>query len=175
MPNERKTPVILALVIAAVALGALFTAGYLSKHSSTEESSISVKTEDIEGIQISLSTVHAELSRLSRLCEEVLRRDAELVSLVSSLVESKSLVPEEKESIEQAEQRLAPTPAVIELRMMKGDTIWGLLQRLGAEPDAAVIKSILELNGFADARRIPAGTYVRIPLEEVISGRREGD
>ena len=57
----------------------------------------------------------------------------------------------------------APPPAVRKARLKKGETVYGLAKRLLG--DGGRYKEILRLNGLDEekARRLPAGTILRIP------------
>ncbi|NLA58430.1 MAG: hypothetical protein GX855_05975 [Firmicutes bacterium] len=174
MQNEKRVLTTLVLALAVVVLGAFFVSGYLLDYFAGPGSSSSIEADDLEHLQVSVAAVQAELSRLSKLSEELLERQAELLSLTSSLAQKEPQAPEEQvEQLGQVEQAAEAAPRTIELRMMRGDTIWAFLHRLGMQPDAQLVENVLRLNGFSDARRIPAGTYIRIPLQDTTSSREE--
>lgn len=155
MPDNRKMLKRLSTGLIVVVFASLALSGYLLSYFHEPVSSEPV---NYEPLKISLTEeldqrLAAIEQQLLALIDEV--RKPESVREVE--VEVPVLTPGPVEVVVQQ-------PDYVSVRLLRGDSIWTILQRCGMKPTPELIERVLELNGITDPARIPAGTYLRIPM-----------
>jgi hypothetical protein len=186
MPDNRRILKRLSTGLIVVVFASLALSGYLLSYFNEPVSSEPVDYEPLkisltEELDQRLTIIEERIMTISAAQQGAVERDEELAKLDQRLVAIEqqllALIDEVRkpESVREVEVEVPVlTPGQVEVvvqqpdyvlvRLLRGDSIWTTLQRCGMKPTPELIEQVLGLNGISDPARIPAGTYLRIPV-----------
>ena len=69
-----------------------------------------------------------------------------------------------QENLIEAEEHTCP---IVEVRLLPGDSVWGIVARFRPSPRPTLVNAVVEYNEITDPRRLPVGFPVKVPMDLV--------
>lgn len=132
----------------------------------TEEVAIFLKSEpwDTEQgqIQASIVQIQEELAIIKGILDELVienKEETDPEESIPAMASAQSTVTYGQEV--EAQQ----TNGVVAVKLLSGDNVWNIVSRFYDSPSPGLVKKVVDFNDILDARFLPVGFNLRVPLE----------